>query len=222
MITAPKHLSGLHLLILSLAFLPLSAASSQIAPSPYAAHAAPDSSNHTTPKQYWRKFAAGFATSIIAHEAGHVGMAFALGAHPYFGLDHGKPTVYSGIDASLDPGKQFLFASAGLDVQAILDEAILDVPHDRGSALERGVLAGGLATAYFYATLGRNAGNSDITYMAQTSSLSRTKASLIYASVATIQAFRIAHDGHYADFFIRPGSSRSLSVGLAIRPEQPR
>ena len=210
------------MLILSLAFLPLSAASSQIATSPYAAHATPDSSNHTTPTQYWRKFAAGFATSIIAHEAGHVGMSYALGAHPYFALDHGKPTVYSGIDASRNPAKQFLFASAGLDVQAILDEAILDVPHDRGSALERGVLAGGIATAYFYATLGRNAGNSDITYMAQTSSLSRTEASLIYASVATIQAFRIAHDGHYADFFIRPAANGSLSVGLAIRPEQAR
>lgn len=149
-------------------------------------------------------------------------MSYALGAHPYFALDHGKPTVYSGIDATLDPRKQFLFASAGLNVQAILDEAILDVPHARGNAFERGILAGGIATAYFYATVGRNAGNSDITYMAQTSSLSRTEASLIYAGIATIQTFRIARDGHYANFFMRPSANGSLSVGVAILPEQPR
>ncbi len=210
------------MLIISLAFLPLSAASSQIAASSNAGPVAPDSSNHTTPSTYWRKLAAGFATSIIAHEAGHVGMSYALGAHPYFALDHGKPTVYSGIDATLDPRKQFLFASAGLNVQAILDEAILDVPHARGNAFERGILAGGIATAYFYATVGRNAGNSDITYMAQTSSLSRTEASLIYAGIATIQTFRIARDGHYANFFMRPSANGSLSVGVAILPEQPR
>ena len=205
---------------MSLALMPLDAVHSQTTISPTAAHVAPDSSNHTTPPRYWRKFAAGFATSIIAHEAGHVGMSYALGAHPYFAMDHGKPTVYSGIDASLDPKKQFLFASAGLNVQALMDEAILDIPHNRGSAFERGILAGGIATAYFYATLGRNAGNSDITYMAQTSSLSRTGASLIYAGLATVQTVRIARDGHYANFFMRPSANGALSVGVAILPEQ--
>ena len=210
------------MLIVTLAFLPLSTALSQTAASSSQLIVTPDSSNHTTPSQYWRKFAAGFAVSIIAHEAGHVGTSYALGAHPYFALDHGKPTVYSGIDATLDPRKQFLFASAGLNVQALLDEAILDFPHTRGSAMERGILAGGISTAYFYATLGRNAGNSDITYMAQTSSLSRTQASLIYAGIATIHAIRIARDGHYANFFMRPSASGAVSVGVAILPEQPR
>lgn len=143
-------------------------------------------------------------------------MSYALGAHPTFGLEHGKPTVYSGIDATRDPHDQFLFSSAGLNVQAIMDEAILDIPHHRGGAFERGLLAGGIATAYFYATLGRNAPNSDITYMARTSSLNKTSASLIYAGLATIQTIRIAHDDHYANFFMRPSRTGSVIIGVAV------
>lgn len=147
-------------------------------------------------------------------------MALAEGSHPYFAMDRGRPTVYSGIDARLDRRKQFLFSSAGLDVQAVLDEGILDVPHSRGSAFERGILAGGIATAYFYATLGRNADNSDITFMARTSSLNKTQASLIYAGLATLHVIRITHDHHYANFFLRPSSGGALSVGVSILPER--
>ena len=179
-----------------------------------------DSTNHTTPDHYWRNFAAGFASSIAAHEAGHVGMSYALGAHPHFGFEGGKPTVFSGIDATHDPHKQFLFSSAGLNVQAIVDEAILDLPHHRGGSFERGLLAGGIATAYFYATIGRNAPNSDIADMARTSSLTKTQASLIYAGLATIQSIRIARDGHYANFFMRPSPSGAISVGVAVLPDR--
>ncbi|MDQ2889978.1 MAG: hypothetical protein M3R65_05415 [Gemmatimonadota bacterium] len=212
MIPAPKRVSGFLSL---LAFAPLNLAVAQSGP---ATSAVPDSSYHTTHGQYWRNLVSGFATSILAHEAGHVGMSLALGAHPSIGLEHGKPTVYSGIDATLNPRKQFLFASAGLDVQTLLDEAILDIPHHRGGPFERGILAGGIATAYFYATIGRNAGNSDITYMARTSSLNRTQVSLIYAGIATVQSFRIARDGHYANFFIRPAANGTISVGVAVLP----
>jgi hypothetical protein len=230
MILAPKHLSGIFVLIaLALASAaPVSAQAAResiFAPSPQCTVACqspplvPDSTNHTTSRHYWRNLAAGFAASILAHEAGHVGMSYALGAHPTFGFEDGKPTVYSGIDATRDPYKQFLFSSAGLDVQAIMDEAILDIPHKRGGAFERGILAGGIATAYFYATFGRNAPNSDITYMANTSSLNRTTASLIYAGIATVQTIRIAHDGHYANFFMRPSPNGAISVGVAVLPD---
>lgn len=223
MILAPKHLSGLLVLAL-LALTPihttLAQDSTELRECIRAACPTPDSTNHTTPGHYWRNFAAGFTSSIVAHEAGHIGIALALGARPHLGLESGKPTVFSGIDALRDPHKQFLFSSAGLNVQAIMDEAILDIPHHRGSPFERGILAGGIATAYFYATIGRNAGNSDITYMARTSSLSRTQASLIYAGLATIQSFRIARDGHYANFFMRPSSNGAISVGVAVLPDQ--
>lgn len=216
MTSAPRHLSW-SLVLIAFALVPVRITAAQDSTT---SRRAADSTNHTTPRHYWRNFAAGFATSILAHEAGHVGMSYALGARPHFGFESGKPTVYSGIDANIDPHKQFLFSSAGLNVQAIMDEAILDIPHHRGASFERGVLAGGIATAYFYATIGRNAPNSDITYMARTSSLTRTQASLIYAGLATIQSIRIAHDGHYANFFMRPSPSGAISVGVAVLPER--
>jgi len=176
-----------------------------------------------TPPGYWRKLAAGFATSILAHEAGHIITAYAVGSHPTFGFDRGRPTVYSNIDPIADPNGQLLFSSAGLVVQTVMDEAILDIPHaGRGAPFERGILAGGLSTAWFYATVGRNARVSDITWIARTSSLSRGQAALIYAGIATVQALRIAHDGHYANFFAQPeplpGGRAGLRVGVAILP----
>jgi hypothetical protein len=162
---------------------------------------------------YWRLFAFGFAGSILAHETAHVLMSYAVGAHPYFGLDHGRPTVYSGIDSRLHPQKQFLFSAAGLTTQALLDEAILDIPHSRGSALERGVLAGGIGATLFYITLGRNASVSDITYMARTSSLSKTQISLIFGGVSAIHAWRIARDPRYAHFFVKPADN-GAAVGF--------
>ena len=160
---------------------------------------------------YWRHFAFGFAGSILAHETAHVLMSYALGAHPYFGFDHGRPTVYSGIDSRLHPHKQFLFSAAGLTTQALLDEAILDVPHSRGSAIERGILAGGIGTTLFYITLGRNASVSDISFMARTSSLSKTQLSLIFGGVSAIHAWRISRDPRYAHFFVRPTGNGAVA-----------
>ena len=162
--------------------------------------------------------AEGFATSLLAHESAHVITSYAVGAHPTFGFSKGRPTVYSGIDVTVDPGKQFLFSSMGLNVQAVLDEGILDVPHDRGSPFERGVLAGGIATALFYVTIGRTASVSDIDYMARTSSLNKTDLTFIYGGIALLHMARIHHDEHYADFFVRPAppSERGLRVGVNI------
>lgn len=169
---------------------------------------APAPSSH-----YWRSFAAGFVSSIIAHEAGHVGASLALGARPTFAMDEGRPTIFSGIDSRVDPRKQFIFSSSGLTVQSLLDEGILDVPHRRGTPFERGVLAGGIGTALFYITLGRNASMSDVQFMSQTSSLSKTDVSLIYGGIAASQMIRIAWDGHDANFFAWP-SDHGLRVGL--------
>lgn len=177
---------------------------------------------HATPHGDWRKLVAGMATSLLLHEGGHVLTAYAVGARPTLGFDRGRPTVFSGIDPRRDPHDQFLFSSAGLVVQTLLDEAILDVPHQRGGAFERGILAGGIGTAWFYATVGRNTRVSDITWIARTSSMSRARAAALYAGLATIQALRIARDGHYANFFLRPSRSvagrTGITVGVAIRP----
>jgi hypothetical protein len=150
------------------------------------------------------------------HEAAHVVTALAVGGRPTFGFDKGRPTVFSGISATNEPRRQFLFASMGLNAQAVLDEAILDVPHDRGAPFERGVLAGGIATALFYVTIGRTASVSDIDYMSRTSSLSKTQLTVLYGGVALLHTARIARDGRYANFFMRPNTGGGLKLGVHI------
>jgi hypothetical protein len=172
------------------------------------------------PPHYWRSMAAGFAASILAHEAAHVVTSMAVGGRPHFGFDKGRPTVYSGIDSRVDPTKQFLFSSMGLNVQAIIDEGILDTPHlSRGAPFERGVLAGGIATALFYITIGRTASVSDVDFMSRTSSLSKTDIAFIYGGVALMHAVRIHRDSRYANFFVRPMpvGERGLRVGVTVR-----
>src|SRR5258708_770075 len=165
---------------------------------------------------YWRDVAAGFASSILIHEGAHIVTSLALGAHPTFGFDKGRPTVYSGINTEKEPRKQFLFSSMGLNAQAVLDEGILDVPHSRGSPFERGVLASGIATALFYITIGRTAAVSDVDFMARTSSLTKTNIALIYGGVAGLHAVRLSHDGPYANFFVRPASDRERGLRLGV------
>jgi hypothetical protein len=152
----------------------------------------------------WKRFAFGFGASIIAHEGAHVLSALLMGYHPYYAFDNGRPTVYSGIDSEQEPHKQFIFSAAGLTTQAIINEGILDIPHAGGGPIERGLLAGGIGTTLFYITLGRNASVSDISFMARTSSLSKTQVSLIFGGVSAIQALRISRDPKYDHFFIRP------------------
>src|SRR5215831_9254673 len=76
---------------------------------------------------YWRKFVLGVSTSLLLHEAGHVLTSVAVGGHPTFGFDTGRPTIYSGLNSHIEPHKQFLFSVAGLTIQNMLDEAILDI-----------------------------------------------------------------------------------------------
>lgn len=160
--------------------------------------------------------ALGFVTSILAHESGHIIAAFALGARPSFGFNKLRPTIYSGIDANLHPTKQFIFSSAGLTVQSLLDETILDVPHRGGSAFERGLLAGGVGTALFYVTLGRNGPVSDVAYMARTSKLSKDQVSLIYGGIAVLHAVRIHGKAEYAHFFTAPSDRGGVKIGMRI------
>jgi hypothetical protein len=162
---------------------------------------------------YWKKFAIGAGVSLLAHESAHILTSLALGFHPYVGLDHGRPTVFSGIDSRKYPHKQFLFSAAGLTTQALIDEVILDIPHSRGGAVERGILAGGIGTTLFYITIGRNGSVSDVSFMARTSSLSKTQLSLIFGGFSAIHALRISRDPAYSHFFVR-STDNGLGVGF--------
>jgi hypothetical protein len=190
-------------------------AASTIAASNTTRLGAQESAPHPANDHYWRLFAFGFAGSVLAHETAHVLTAYAVGAHPHIGLDRGRPTVFSGIDSKRHPHKQFLFSAAGLTTQAIMNEAILDIPHNRGGTIERGILAGGIGTTLFYITLGRNASVSDISFMARTSSLSKTQLSLIFGGVSALQAWRITRDPRYNHFFVRPTENGAM-VGVSF------
>ncbi|MEO8561494.1 MAG: hypothetical protein ABI601_05430 [bacterium] len=171
------------------------------------------------PAHYWRSVFAGFATSLLAHESAHVLTAIAVGGRPTIGVSKGRPTVYSGLSADSTPSKQFLFSSMGLNVQALLDETILDVPHARGAPFERGVLLGGIATTFFYVTIGRTASVSDVDFMARTSSLSKSDITVIYGGLAMLHVLRIHRDARYAHFFMRPSpvGQHGLRVGVNVQ-----
>ena len=146
--------------------------------------------------------------------------AYAVGGRPTFGFNEGRPTIYSGVDATTEPRKQFVFSSAGLTVQSLIDEGILDAPHrsSRAGPFERGVLAGGVATAFFYVTIGRTGSVSDVDFMARTSRLNKTSITAIVGGVALVHSWRIAHDSRYADFFARPAPEGGLRVGVRLDP----
>jgi len=142
-----------------------------------------------------------------------------VGGRPSFGLNEGRPTIYSGVDATTEPRKQFVFSSAGLTVQSLIDEGLLDAPHrsSRAGAFERGLLAGGLATSFFYVTIGRTGSVSDVDFMARTSKLNKASITAIFGGVALAHTWRMAHNSRYANFFARPSPEGGLRVGMGDR-----
>lgn len=167
---------------------------------------------------YWPKLTAGAVTSVLLHESGHIAVALIIGDSPTFGFDKLRPTIYSGINSRLEPHKQFLFSAAGLTVQSLVDEGILDIPHTRGSAFERGMLGGGIGTTLFYLTLGRRGSVSDIEFMARMHGMTRTQSTLVFGGIAALHTLRISRDKHYAHFFFRPRVDGGADVGLNIGP----
>ena len=165
---------------------------------------------------YWQKLTLGAVTSILLHESAHIAVALAVGS-PHFGFDKLRPTVYSGIDSHVEPHKQYLFSVAGLTMQSLIDEAILDIPHHRGSAFERGLLAGGIGTTLFYLTIGRRGSVSDIEYIARMHGMTRAQSTLVFGGVAAMHTIRIARDSHYANFFARPRADGGMDLGINIR-----
>lgn len=144
--------------------------------------------------------------------------AKAVGGRPWFGFDKGRPTIYSGINSQIEPHKQFLFSASGLTIQSLVDEMILDIPHARGNAFERGVLAGGIGTTLFYLTIGRRGSVSDIDFIARTHALTITQATLLFGGVAALHSWRISRDAHYANFFARPSPDGHIDLGVQLGP----
>lgn len=144
--------------------------------------------------------------------------AVLLGGRVSVGFDKGRPTVYSGLNAEAERDRQFIFSSAGLTVQALLDELILDRPRGDGpvSVFERGVLAGGIGTTLFYFTIGRQGTVSDVEFMTRTSNLSTNQLMMIYGGVSAMHAVRIGRDGRFAHFFTQPMRGGGIRVGVRV------
>jgi hypothetical protein len=177
---------------------------------------AQDSTASTVGSAYWSRFGIGAITSILLHEAGHVATSIAVGARPTFGFDDLRPTIYSGINSHVEPHKQFLFSASGLTVQTLIDEGILDIPHSRGGAFERGILGGGIGTTLFYLTIGRTGSVSDVDFMARTHALTKTQVTLIFGSFAAMHTIRIARDPKYANFFARQTADGRMELGFEM------
>lgn len=178
--------------------------------------AAQSADSAVVPPNYWGYLALGATASLAIHEAAHVLTAVAVGGDPTFGFAQMRPTIYSGINAQVEPHKQFLFSAAGLTAQNLIDEAILDVPHARGSPFERGILAGGIATTLFYLTIGRTGSVSDVEFMARTHAMTKRQIALLYGGLVSSHMWRMYRDPHYANFFARPTGNGGLAVGLEL------
>jgi hypothetical protein len=143
--------------------------------------------------------------------------SLAVGGHPSFGFDEARPTIYSGISAKVEPHKQFLFSVSGLAMQSLVDEGILDIPHQRGAAFERGILAGGIGTTLFYLTIGRRGSVSDVDFIARTHAMTKTQVTLVFGTIAATHTIRIARNPNYANFFARPRANGGLDLGVNLR-----
>jgi hypothetical protein len=170
-----------------------------------------------TAPHYWKKLALGAASSILLHETAHIATSVALGGHPTFGFDAARPTVYSGLDVRDDPRKQFVFSISGLVAQSLVDEAILDVPHARGGAFERGVLGGGIGTTIFYLTVGRRGSVSDVDFIARTRVMSKTEVTMLFGTIAAMHTWRVWRDPEYGNFFVRPRGAHAYDLGWSRR-----
>ena len=166
---------------------------------------------------YWRKLGLGVTTSILMHEVAHVATSVIVGGHPTFGFEDLRPTVYSGIDSRIEPRKQFVFSISGLALQTLIDEVILDVPHERGSAFERGVLGGGIGTTVFYLTIGRRGSVSDVDFIARTGVMSKTQVTLLFGGLAAMHTWRAWRDPAFGNFFAAPRADGGLNIGWSSR-----
>jgi hypothetical protein len=170
---------------------------------------------------HWKKFATGFVASILFHESAHIASAIALGAHPTFGFDKMRPTVYSGLDLQTDPHGQFIFSAAGLTAQTLLDELLLDIPHGVAGPFERGVLAGGLGTTLFYLTIGRTGYVSDIEFMARVHGMTKTQSTLLFGGILATQMLRIHKGSRYPRLFVQPAADGRTLIGVRTAPNEP-
>jgi len=139
----------------------------------------------------WERFVLGFASGIVAHEAGHVFVATTKG----YSVSHdGLSLTYPG--AALTRSAQLQLASAGFQTQWVLSEFVLrerngdehiKPPSDYGA----GVVCSYLGVSFAYLTFLKNQYSGDVYGMSQASGYSRDRISLMLAVPAVLDTWRL-------------------------------
>ena len=139
----------------------------------------------------WERFVLGFASGIVAHEAGHFVVATSKGYNVRY---DGLSIVYPG--APLTRSAQLQIASAGFQTQWVLSELVLrdrngdehiKPPGDFGA----GVVCSYLGVSFAYLTFLKNQYQGDVYGMSQASGYSHDRISLMLAVPAVLDAWRL-------------------------------
>lgn len=148
----------------------------------------------TTLRQDWAPFLLGLAGGIAAHELGHVVVAKARGYH----LDHeGLSITYP--EADFSRSGQLQTASAGLQVQWLVTEAVFAHQQLRNPDQPPGPLAAGLVSAHLaisaaYLTVLKNHAQGDVVGMAEATDLSTDQLVLLALVPALLDGWRLFGD----------------------------
>ena len=124
---------------------------------------APRAGCRTPRATYWRRMAAGFATSILAHEAAHCRHRRGRRRPPHLRLEQGTAYGLLGARRGHPEAPAIPLLQHGAQRPGAPRRGDSRRAASGRRAFERGVLAGGIATALFYVTIGRTASVSDVT-----------------------------------------------------------
>lgn len=145
-------------------------------------------------RQDWAPFLLGLAGGIAAHELGHVLVAKARGYH----LDHdGLSITYP--EAEFSRSGQLQTASAGLQVQWLVTEAVFARQHRCNPDQPPGPVAAGLVSAHLaisaaYLTVLKDHAQGDVVGMAEATDLSTDQLVLLALVPALLDGWRLLGD----------------------------
>ena len=142
----------------------------------------------------WEDFASGFASSIVAHEAGHMLVATSKG----YPISHdGLSITYPGVNFTR--AGQLQLASAGFQTQWILSELVLrnrdGSEHTRPpSDFGAGVVLSYAGVSVAYLTFLKNQYNGDVYGISRATGMSHDRVALLAAIPAVLDAWRLLGD----------------------------
>lgn len=161
----------------------------------------------------WERFALGFASGVIAHEAGHYLVATSKG---YKVSHEGLSIVYPG--ANFTDSDHLKVASAGFQTQWLLTELILRDRNGKEMKEPPGNFGAGIVCAHLgitlaYMTVLRNHKLGDIAGMAEATGRSNNQIALALAIPGGLDAWRLF--GHDVPEWVPQISILGKGIGIA-------